>query len=199
MNRLDHWPALEVIEMLCPISIIRFPRCAAALALVFAAMGLGTAVHARAAVIAGPCVSNPGNRALDFWLGQWSVSAPGSAPSATSTVSLELDKCVVVERWDGGRGHVGENLFAYSDDDKKWHGLFADNEGRVHVFLEGEASPSQVRFSGPSQSSDGETFLNRVTIRRIDADTVEQAWEKSSDGGKTWTNAFRGQYTRKQP
>jgi len=45
---------------------------------------------------AGPCVSNPNNRALDFWLGQWSVAAPGSAPSATSTVALELDKCVVV-------------------------------------------------------------------------------------------------------
>jgi len=185
--------------MLCRRLVIRFPRSVAARALVFAAVGLGTVPHALAAAVMGPCVSDPGNRALDFWLGQWSVSAPGSAPSATSTVVLELDQCVVVERWDGGRGHIGENLFAYSDDEKKWHGLFADNEGRVHVFLEGEASPSQVRFSGPSQGSNGETFLNRVTIRRIDRDTVEQAWERSSDGGKTWTNAFRGQYTRKQP
>ena len=151
-----------------------FPRCAAALAVVLAAAGVGAAPRAFAAD-AGPCVSNPGNRALDFWLGEWGVSAPGSAPNAKSDVVLELDKCVVVERWDGGRGHVGENLFAYSEDDKKWHGIFADNEGRVHVFLDSEASPNQVSFSGPSQGENGESFLNRVTIRRVDANTVEQA------------------------
>lgn len=173
-------------------------RSMALLAVVFAGVGLGASPQpAFAAVVAGPCVSNPGNRALDFWLGEWSVAAPGSAPSAASTVELDLDSCVVVERWDGGRGHTGENLFAYSDDDKRWHGIFADNEGRVHVFLDGEASPGQVQFSGPSQGQSGESILNRVTIRRIAADNVEQAWEKSSDGGKTWTSAFRGQYTRK--
>lgn len=174
-----------------------FPRSVAAFAVVFAGVGLSAGPHACAAAVAGPCVSNPGNRALDFWLGDWSVSAPGSAPNAKSNVVLELDKCVVVERWDGGRGHVGENLFAYSGDDKKWHGMFTDNEGRVHVFLDSEAAPNQVSFSGPSQGENGESFLNRVTIRRVDANTVEQAWEKSSDGGKTWSSAFRGQYTRK--
>ena len=147
----------------------------------------------------GPCLSNPDNRTLDFWLGQWSVAAPGSAPSATSSVALELDKCMVVEHWDGGRGHTGENLFAYSADDKGWHGLFADNEGRVHVFLEGKASPGMTQFTGPSQGPNGETILNRVTIRRISADQVEQAWEKSTDGGKSWEIAFRGEYTRKLP
>jgi len=179
--------------------IKRYARLVAALVFVLVGVGLGGVPCALAAVVAGPCVSNPGNRALDFWLGEWHVAAPGSAPSAGSTVVLDLDNCVVVERWDGGRGHIGENLFAYSDDDKKWHGMFADNEGRVHVFLDGEESQNQVRFSGPSQDSNGGSVLNRVTIRRIDVDNVEQAWEKSSDGGKTWTSAFLGHYTRKRP
>ena len=168
------------------------------LGVVCAVMLLSGLPHAMDAQGAGPCVSNPNNRALDFWLGQWSVAAPGSAPSATSTVTLELDKCMVVERWDGGRGHTGENVFAYSADDKGWHGLFADNQGRVHVFFNGKASPGMTQFTGPSQGRNGETILNRVTIRRIGADQVEQAWEKSSDGGKSWEIAFRGEYTRKQ-
>lgn len=169
------------------------------LAVVFAGVWFGTLPQVFAAASAGRCFYNPGNRALDFWLGQWTIAAPGGSPSATSSVALELDKCVVVERWDGGRGHTGENLFAYSADDKSWHGMFADNEGRVHVFLDGKASPGLAQFTGPSQGPNGETILNRVTIRRIGANNVEQAWEKSSDGGKTWTTAFRGEYARRQP
>lgn len=175
------------------------PRSIGVFAVVFAGVWFGTLPQALAAAGAGPCVSNPGNRALDFWLGEWTIAAPGGSSSATSTVALELDKCLVVERWDGGRGHSGENLFAYSADDASWHGMFADNEGRVHVFLDGKASPGLAQFSGPSRGPNGESVLNRVTIRRIDTSTVEQAWEKSTDDGKTWTTAFRGDYTRKQP
>jgi hypothetical protein len=100
---------------------------------------------------------------------------------------------------DGGRGHTGENFFAYSADDRSWHGLFADNEGRVHVFLEGTAEPGSARFSGPSRGPQGETVLNQVILHRVSETQVEQVWQKSSDEGKTWTTAFRGEYTRGQP
>jgi len=179
--------------------IKKTPRSIRLFAVVFAAVCFGDLQQAFAAANAVPCVSNPDNRALDFWLGQWTIAAPGGSTSSTSTVALELDRCLVVERWDGGRGHSGESLFAYSADDKSWHGMFADNEGRVHVFLDGKASPGMARFTGPSQGPNGESVLNRVTIRRIAANHVEQEWEKSSDGGKTWDTAFRGEYTRKQP
>ena len=81
---------------------------------------------------------------MDFWLGAWTVSYPGMSGNAGSKVYLELDKCMIVESWDGGKGHSGENIFAYSSDDKSWHGMFADNQGRVHVF-EGKASPGSRR------------------------------------------------------
>lgn len=173
-------------------------RSIAFLALVFAAASFGILPRA-SATNASSCAANPSNRALDFWLGQWTIAAPGGAANATSTVTLQLDKCLVVERWDGGRGHTGENVLAYSSDDRSWHGLFADNEGRVHIFFYGKASPGSVEFSAPSRGPKGESILNRVTISRINADQVEQLWQKSSDDGKTWTTAFRGQYTRKQP
>jgi hypothetical protein len=104
---------------------------------------------------------------------------------------------MVVERWDGGRGHTGENLLAYSADDKSWHGMFADNQGRVHVFLDGRVAPDSAEFSGPSRGPEGEAILNRVTIHRVSSAHIEQVWEKSSDSGKTWTTVFRGEYTRK--
>jgi hypothetical protein len=145
------------------------------------------------------CAANPHSRQLDFWLGDWHVSAPGSAPNAASKVSLALDKCMVIENWDGGRGHVGKNVFAYSPDDNSWHALFADNKGRVHVFLKSQVSSGSAEFSSPSRGPDGQPVLNRVTIVRLGPDKVEQLWEKSTDNGATWSTEFRGEYTRSQP
>jgi hypothetical protein len=146
---------------------------------------------------AGSCGGNSVSRQMDFWLGDWTVTYPGTTGSAGSKVYLELDKCVIVESWDGGKGHSGENMFAYSSDDKSWHGMFADNQGRVHVF-EGKVSPGSAEFFGPSRGPGGKAVLNRIKIVRASADKVEQSWEKSTDNGSTWKTEFRGEYTRKK-
>lgn len=144
-----------------------------------------------------PCAVNPQNRQLDFWVGDWTIAGPGSQPTATSRVYLALDQCVVVESWNGGRGHAGENMFAYSKDDHSWHGMFADNEGRVHVFVDGTVGSDSAVFSGPSRGPQGEILLNRVSITRVASNKVEQTWQKSSDNGVTWSTMFRGEYSRK--
>jgi hypothetical protein len=144
------------------------------------------------------CSANPESRQMDFWLGDWTVTYPGMPGSANSKVYVELDKCLIVESWDGGKGHKGENMFAYSDDDKSWHGMFADNQGRVHVF-EGKVANGAGEFTGPSRGSNGERVLNRIKIVRVSANKVEQSWEKSLDNGATWTIEFHGEYTRKNP
>jgi hypothetical protein len=166
------------------------------LATVAAWMGFGPLAYG--ATPAGPCTTNPDSRALDFWLGDWSIAGPGSAPTAKSSVTATLDKCIIVETWDGGRGHIGENWFGYSPDDKSWHGMFADNMGRVHVFVDGKVASGSAEFSGPSQGPDGATVINRVRIVRVGPDRVDQIWEKSTDRGATWTTEFRGEYSRKK-
>ncbi len=152
-----------------------------------------------AAVERQPCATNPQSRQLDFWLGDWTIGAPGSSGNATSKVYLALDKCMVVESWDGGRGHKGENMFAYSSDDRSWHGMFADNEGRVHVFVDAKVVSGSAEFSGSSRGPDGQTVLNRVRIVRTGPDKVEQLWEKSTNSGATWSTEFRGEYSRRKP
>lgn len=144
------------------------------------------------------CSANPESGQMDFWLGDWTVTYPGITGSANSKVYIELDKCMIVESWDGGKGHSGKNMFAYSDDDKSWHGMFADNQGRVHMFG-GKVVSGSGEFTGPSRGSNGETVLNRIKIVRMNANKVEQSWEKSTDKGTTWTMEFHGEYTRKNP
>ena len=160
---------------------------------------LAFGVNALAAADAVPCSANSENRQFDYWLGDWSIGAPGSSGNAHSTVSAALDKCLVVEKWDGGRGHSGQNIFGYSADDKSWYGMFADNEGRVHVFTSGKVSSGSAQFEGTSRGPNGESLLNRVKITRLNPNKVEQTWEKSSNNGTSWNVVFRGEYSRANP
>lgn len=178
-------------------STIRIKR-PTSLLLVVAVACISLAPRVYGAAPEGPCSTNPESRALDFWLGDWNIAGPGSSPTAKSSVTAVLDKCIIVESWDGGRGHIGENWFGYNADDKSWHGMFADNQGRVHVFVNGKVGSGSAEFFGPSQGTDGETIVNRVRIVRIGPDRVEQIWQKSSDHGATWTTEFRGEYSRKK-
>jgi hypothetical protein len=146
----------------------------------------------------GACSANSESRQLDYWLGNWTVN-PGSSGSASSKVSLSLDQCLLVESWDNGKGHLGQNMFAYSPDDKGWYGMFADNQGHVHVFVNGKVASEVAEFNGPSRGSNGTVVLNRVRVVRVAPDKVEQTWEKSTDQGASWTMVFRGEYVRRNP
>lgn len=158
-----------------------------------------TTPYTFAAADSGPCATSSEGRQLDYWLGDWVVTAPGGTGSSTSKVSLSLDKCLVLEKWGDGKDHMGENLFGYSADDKSWRGMFADNRGRVHVFVDGSVASGVAEFRGPSTGPEGQAVLNRVRIVRVTPQKVAQTWEKSTDKGATWTMAFRAEYTRKTP
>lgn len=154
----------------------------------------GSPAHAAAAQ--PPCAADAAGRGLDFWLGHWNIS-DGEQPSrATSVVSLQLGKCLVVEHWRDAAGHRGENLFGYNMDARTWNGMFADNEGRIHLFGRGTVAAGRAELYGRSLGPDGKTTLNRISIVRKTRDDVVQTWQKSADNGKTWTTVFQGKYSR---
>jgi hypothetical protein len=161
--------------------------------------GLAFATNGLAATADNSCATNSANRQLDYWLGNWKVGPRDSPGNAHSTVTLSLDKCLIIENWDGGRGHRGRNIFGYSADDKSWYGMFADNEGRVHVFASGKVADGTAEFEGTSRGLKGESVLNRVKVIRLNSNEVEQTWEKSNDNGATWNVVFRGEYSRATP
>jgi hypothetical protein len=143
------------------------------------------------------CKADSEMRKLDYWVGSWTTTASGNAsPGVISKVSLSLDSCMLVEHWDGGKGHVSEKMFAYSPDDKNWYGMFADNEGRAHIFVNGTVSSGSAEFRGPSRGPKGEEVLNKLTIVQTSPDQVEETWKKSMDHGGSWTTVYRANYTR---
>jgi hypothetical protein len=149
-----------------------------------------------AASDSAPCSANLDSRQLDYWLGNWTVTNANGSEASTSKVYLSLDKCLVVESWDNSKGHIGENMFAYSPGDKSWHGLFVDNQGHVHVFVDGKVESGTAEFYGPSRGPNGENVLNRIRVVRKTVNQVEQTWEKSTDNGGSWTTLFRLEYSR---
>ena len=168
----------------------------ALLYLTFALSPCLAASPAFAAVGAPACVANPQGHGLDFWLGHWTIS-DGEQPSrATSVVSLELGECLVVENWSDATGHRGENLFGYNPDSRTWNGMFADNEGRIHLFDRGTVAAGKGEFFGRSLGPDGKPILNRVSIVRKTSGNIEQTWQKSTDNGATWATVFQGEYSR---
>jgi hypothetical protein len=138
------------------------------------------------------------SHALDFWLGDWVITAPGGTGSSTSKVYFTLDSHLLIESWEAGPGHEGENIVAYNPQEKSWHWLFVDNRGHVHAFT-GTVKLGQGEFKGTSQGANGEPVLNRLRLMRVSPDQVEQTWEQSTDNGATWTMVFpRGVLAEKQ-
>jgi hypothetical protein len=177
------------------VTLLRF--CTILLLLV--AIGACLPSRAFAATGAEPCATNPESRQLDYWLGNWSMGNAAAAGSSTSKVSLSLDKCMFVEHWENGKGHVTQKMFAYSPEDKNWYGMFADNDGRVHVFLDGKVSLGAAEFHGPSRGPNGEVVLNRLKVVRVSVNKLEETWDKSTDNGANWTTAYRAEYSRVNP
>ena len=163
-----------------------------------AATGVCLTSAAFAADDSQPCSTNIQSRQLDYWLGNWNITVPGRTAdnNSKSKVYLALDKCVLIESWQDGRGHAGENVFAYSAENNRWYGMFADNQGHVHIFVDGKVSSGSAEFFGPSRGPNGEAILHRIKVVRLAPDKVEQLWEKSTDNGATWTEVFRGEYSR---
>ena len=163
--------------------------------LIVAGASPGLSAHAFAATKPGPCATNSETRQLDYWLGDWTMPNAESGTN-TSKVYLSLDKCMFVEHWDNGTGHVTEKMLAYTPEEKNWYGMFADNEGRVHIFSDGKVSSEAAEFHGKSPGTNGEVILNRLRIVRLSANNIEESWEKSTNNGASWTTAYRARYTR---
>lgn len=148
----------------------------------------------------GGCSTNAPSRQLDYWVGDWVVTNPDVAGnSSSSNVHLALKQCVVIEEWRDHKGHDGENIFGYSEGDQSWRGMFFDNRGHVHVFVDGKVESGAAEFLGPSRGPHGEATLNRIRLLRLAPDRLEQTWEKSTDNGRTWVRQFRLEYARSRP
>ena len=167
-----------------------------------ASAALAAAIFFTAGRAAAACADEPRLRALDFWIGRWTVSWYGEFVGH-NVIEKALDGCAVTERWLDFRGRAAFSLFWYDRNEDRWKQVFlTDRALEVGATKEkAEATllttPHRVRFQGsyPGREN-GKIIDDRTTLTLEAPDHVRQHIEISTDGGKTWHTTFDGEYRR---
>lgn len=138
----------------------------------------------------------PEYRQFDFWVGDWDVRNPDGTPAGVNRVEKNNGGCVVQEHWKGGKGMSGTSFNTFSQQDKKWHQIWVDDQEGFFETAGGIVDGKMV-MSG-DMVANGQKLLQRWSWTKLSDDKVLQRWEISRDEGKTWKVGFEATYLRKK-
>ena len=144
-----------------------------------------------------PCDNRPEAHQFDFWIGEWDVLVNGK-PAGINRIEKILNGCVLQENWTSAGGVEGKSWNWYDIGDGKWHQLWLAAQGPPALRLSGGFADNVMKYEGTSLGPGGATRMNRLQFFKLSDDGIRQLWEQSSDGGKTWTAVFDGEYRRRK-
>lgn len=144
-----------------------------------------------------PCQYDPRYRQFDFWIGEWEVFNPAGQKVGVNSVQQILGSCVLMENWTSATGSMGKSFNTFNTTTGKWQQTWVDDQGTV-LELAGTLNGTILTFEGTTRDTAGATTQHRLSFTFIDANTVRQFWEQSTDNGATWNVAFDGKYLRKK-
>jgi hypothetical protein len=142
-----------------------------------------------------PCRERTESRQFDFWVGEWTVTDPKGQPLGSSSVTPDLQGCMVRESWTGGFGGKGSSVNFYDPATKQWHQVWTDDSGTVTNYV-GELRDGAIHFHAEGFGDADGVHNQRTLVFTPNADgSVEQVFQDSTDG-KEWTTTFDGHYVR---
>ena len=138
------------------------------------------------------------NHEFDFWVGRWDlvvhvpvkdkwVDFPGQNEVASS-----YGGCVIEERFRSegpGGPFSGHSVSTFARG--KWRQTWVDNSGAYLLFAGGWTG-SEMVLAQDDQSK-------RMVFTRISPDAFHWRWEKTEDGGRSWTPVLLIDYRRVTP
>jgi hypothetical protein len=142
-----------------------------------------------------PCSTEEGKQ-FDFWVGQWDASWEGG--KGINNISKILGGCVVFEEFDATPSSplIGKSFSVYNIRTGKWHQTWVDNSGG-YLDFSGNWQDDKMILSRSAEIK-GVVTIQRMVWYNITDNKFDWNWEKSTDGGKTWTVSWKIQYTRKK-
>lgn len=141
-----------------------------------------------------PCMYSEAARQFDFWIGEWDVFNLLGQKAGTSVIQQVAEGCGVLENWTSTLGGTGKSINFFDPATVKWYQYWIGANGEPHRY-EGIYKDGAMRFEGESQAGNVRT---RLTFFNLDANTVRQLAERSTDEGKTWTTTFDFKYVRRK-
>lgn len=146
-----------------------------------------------------PCRATEAARALDFWLGDWTVHAGGAQVGVNGIVG-ELDGCAVFEHWTNSAGSEGKSLFYFDATMDSWHQVWVtentERPGGLKLKHMIEHRDGMARFQGELMHPTRGAYLDRTTLTRQTDGSVHQLIEISFDDGVTWQATFDAIYRK---
>lgn len=141
---------------------------------------------------------------FDFWLGDWDVSW-GDGLSGTNHVRKVLGDRVVQEDFDGERDAQLHGLsVSVCGNDGRWRQTWVDDNGTYLHFVGGwEGESTDPAEPGPrmvlvhSREIEGKPVQLRMVWSDIEPDSLTWRWQRSDDGGATWTTNWELAYWRR--
>ena len=136
-----------------------------------------------------------GPGALDFWLGDWTVTWPGG--SGTNTISRILGGDVLQEVFESHSetgSLYGRRLSVRDVSDGRWRQTWVDSHGTYLDFV-GVEVDGRISFQRATRVGDTEV-LERMVWLDVSADGFRWEWQRSMDGGATWTVVWPLDYRR---
>lgn len=169
--------------------------CARAVCMTLLALCLGAVASAQLAPVPMP----PETRQFDFWVGEWDVTSPDGVRQGTNLIERVSNGRGLLETWTGdpaaGNG-AGRSLNAWNAEKRQWQQFWVGGGGEVLELVGGRDGQGRMVLSG-QRTVKGQRVIERITWTPNADGSVRQVWDRSSDGGVTWSVIFDGRYVRK--
>ena len=135
-----------------------------------------------------------GPDALDFWIGDWTVSWPGG--TGTNRIHRILGGAVVEEVFEchgPGDSLYGRSFSVLDAADGQWKQTWVDSSGAYLDFV-GVLVDGRIGFQRSISGDHG--VLQRMVWLDVREDSLRWEWQRSTDHGENWQVAWALTYRR---
>lgn len=128
-----------------------------------------------------PGGAQPNARQLDFFHGEWTVSAEHGPALGTASITSDLSGCLTEENYATDKGYAATSFFYWDPVARSWWRTYVDSEGE-RVELRGEVAGGRLVLTGTEPGPEGRSVQVRMTLEPVSAGVVRQEWAVSDDG-----------------
>lgn len=143
-------------------------------------------------------MSEDGAQQFDFWCGYWDLTWPDNG-RGTNEIRRILDGRIIQENFssiptDGSQPFQGMSVSAYDAANAQWRQTWVDNQGGYLDFV-GSFADGKMILSRDA-ILEGKPVKQRMVWQNIQADSLDWAWERSEDDGRSWQTLWPIHYKR---
>ena len=139
-------------------------------------------------------------RQMDFWLGTWDAyytPETTRAADGQNVITREYGGCVIQEAFDGGpqaQGLIGHSVSTYHAPTQQWRQTWVDNQGGYFALTGGPVGDDFILVN--TRINDSMPY-QRMLFEDITPDGFTWRWQRSTDAGAPWTDAWVIHYVRR--